>query len=29
MAGAGHATRPGLTVLFITGYADNAVLRNG
>ncbi|MCJ2092531.1 ATP-binding protein [Methylobacterium sp. J-072] len=29
MAEAGRATRPGLRVLFITGYAENAVLGNG
>ncbi|MCJ2118025.1 ATP-binding protein [Methylobacterium sp. J-001] len=29
MAEAGRATRPGLKVLFITGYAENAVLGNG
>jgi len=29
MADAGRVTRPGLQVLFITGYAENAVLNNG
>ena len=29
MADAGRATRPDLTVLFITGYAENAVLGAG
>ncbi|GEL39930.1 hypothetical protein MEX01_05210 [Methylorubrum extorquens] len=29
MADAGRAVRPGLRVLFITGYAENAVLGNG
>ncbi|MCJ2058576.1 ATP-binding protein [Methylobacterium sp. J-048] len=29
MAEAGRATRPGLKVLFITGYAEHAVLGNG
>ncbi|MCJ2081446.1 PAS domain S-box protein [Methylobacterium sp. J-090] len=29
MADAGRAVRPGLKVLFITGYAENAVLGNG
>jgi CheY-like chemotaxis protein len=29
MAEAGRVTRPGLKVLFITGYAENAVLGNG
>lgn len=29
MADAGRATRPDLKVLFITGYAENAVLNNG
>ena len=29
MADAGRAVRPGLQVLFITGYAENAVLNNG
>ena len=29
MADAGRVTRPGLKVLFITGYAENAVLGNG
>ena len=29
LAGAGREQRPGLTVLMITGYAENAVLGNG
>ena len=29
MADAGRVARPGLKVLFITGYAENAVLGNG
>ena len=29
MADAGRAVRPGMQVLFITGYAENAVLNNG
>jgi len=29
MADAGRQTRPGLKVLFITGYAENALLNNG
>ena len=29
MADAGRITRPDLDVLFITGYAENAVLGNG
>jgi len=29
MADAGRVKRPGLQVLFITGYAENAVLNNG
>ena len=29
MADAARTTRPGLKVLFITGYAENALLRNG
>ena len=29
MADAGRALRPGLRVLFITGYAENAVIRSG
>jgi len=29
MADAGRAVRPGLRVLFITGYAENAILGNG
>jgi len=29
VADAGRAVRPGLKVLFITGYAENAVVRNG
>ena len=29
MADAGCIVRPGLPVLFITGYAENAVLNNG
>jgi CheY-like chemotaxis protein len=29
VADAGRALRPGLKVLFITGYAENAVIGNG
>jgi len=29
MADAGRALRPGLKVLFITGYAENAIFGNG
>ena len=29
MADAGRVSRPGLKVLFITGYAENALLSNG
>ena len=29
MADAARTTRPGLKVLFITGYAENALLGNG
>jgi len=29
VADAGRAVRPGLKVLFITGYAENAALGNG
>ena len=29
MADAGRVSRPGLKVLFITGYAENAVLSSG
>ena len=29
LADAARATRPGLKVLFITGYAENAIIGNG
>jgi len=29
VADAGRALRPGLKVLFVTGYAENAVIGNG
>ncbi|ELP95618.1 response regulator [Pseudomonas syringae] len=29
LASTGRLTRPGLKVLFITGYAENALLENG